>query len=424
MHNGGEGMEKYIINGGNKLSGEIAITGAKNSVLPILAATVISGKVSNIGNIPNLKDVEIMVKLLSSLGAKLEFKDNHMLIDSSTIDNVILPEELVREMRSSIILMGALLARFKEVKISYPGGCEIGPRPIDLHLKSLRQMGAIIDESHGFLNCKTTGLKGCEIQLDYPSVGATENIILAAITAEGSTTLRNAAREPEIIDLQNYLNKAGAKVKGAGTSIIIIEGVEELLSCNYDIIPDRIVAGTFMVAAGITKGEIIIKNIILDHVQSIIAKLKETGATIYTNGTSIKVIGPEKINAIEVLQTLPYPGFPTDMQAQFMALLSIADGTSIINETIFENRFKHGEEMTRMGANIKTFGKVAVIKGVNELTGAKVFAKDLRGGAALVLAGLSAQGVTEVENIHHINRGYENFYQKLVDLGANIRREI
>lgn len=417
-------MGKYIINGGNKLSGEIAITGAKNAVLPILAATVISGKVSNIDNIPNLKDVEVMVKLLSSLGAKLEFKDNHMVIDSGTIDNVILPEELVREMRSSIILMGALLARFKEVKISYPGGCEIGPRPIDLHLKSLRQMGAVIDESHGFLNCKTTGLKGCEIQLDYPSVGATENIMLAAITAEGTTTLRNAAREPEIIDLQNYLNKAGAKVIGAGTSIIVIEGVKELYSCNYSIIPDRIVAGTFMVAAGITKGEIIIKNIILDHVQSIIAKLKETGATIYTNGTSIKVIGPEKPNAIEVLQTLPYPGFPTDMQAQFMALLSIANGTSIINETIFENRFKHGEEMTRMGANIKIFGKVAVIKGVNDLTGAKVSAKDLRGGAALVLAGLAAQGVTEVENIHHINRGYEDLYKNLKDLGANIQWKI
>ena len=417
-------MEKYIIHGGNKLFGEVEIKGAKNSVLPILAATVISGKVSTIGNIPNLKDVEIMEKLLSSLGAKLEYKDNLLCIDSSTIDNVILPEELVREMRSSIILMGALLARFKEVKISYPGGCEIGPRPIDLHLKSLRQMGAVIEESHGFLNCTTTGLKGCEIQLDYPSVGATENIILAAITAEGTTTLRNAAREPEIIDLQNYLNKTGAKVSGAGTSIVIIEGVKELLSCEYNIIPDRIVAGTFMVAAGITQGEIIVKNIILDHLQSIIAKLKEAGATIYTNGTSIKVIGPEKIKPIEVLQTLPYPGFPTDMQAQFMALLSIADGTSIINETIFENRFKHGEEMTRMGANIKTFGKVAVIKGVDQLTGAKVFAKDLRGGAALVLAGLVAQGVTEVENIHHINRGYEDFYQKLFDLGANIQRKI
>ncbi len=424
MQNGGGSMEKYIIKGGNKLFGEVEITGAKNSVLPILAATVISGKTSTIGNIPNLKDVDIMMKLLSSLGAKLEYKDNHLAIDSSTIDNVVLPEELVREMRSSIILMGALLARFKEVKISYPGGCEIGPRPIDLHLKSLRQMGAIIEESHGYLNCKTTGLKGCEIQLDYPSVGATENIMLAATTAKGTTILRNAAREPEIIDLQNYLNKAGAKINGAGNSIIRIEGVEELNSCEYNIIPDRIVAGTYMVAAGITKGEIIIKNIILDHLQSIIAKLKETGATIYTNGNSIKVVGAEEIKAIEVLQTLPYPGFPTDMQAQFMALLSIANGTSIINETIFENRFKHGEEMTRMGANIKTFGKVAVIKGVDGLTGAKVSAKDLRGGAALVLAGLVAQGVTEVENIYHINRGYENLYETLTNLGANIQRKI
>ena len=422
MFAGGGIVEKYIINGGTELFGEVPIIGAKNAVLPILAATVINGNSNIISNIPKLKDVEVMIDILTSLGAKVEIDGDTLSIDSRTINNVSLPEELVREMRSSIIFMGALLARFGEAVLSYPGGCEIGPRPIDLHLKSLRQMGAVIEESHGFLHCKTNGLKGCDIQLDYPSVGATENIILAAVSAEGTTIIRNAAREPEIIDLQDYLNKAGCRVKGAGTSIIVIEGVKDLYGCKHNIIPDRIVAGTFMVAAAITKGEIVIKNIVVEHLQSIIAKLKETGTKtiIDNNNNNIKIIGPKRFSPIEMLQTLPFPGFPTDMQAQFMALLSTADGTSIINETVFENRFKHAEELTRMGANIKTFGNVAVIKGVNELTGAKVFAKDLRGGAALVLSGLAAKGVTEVENIYHINRGYENLYSNLQNLGAHI----
>ena len=323
-------------------------------------------------------------------------------------------------MRSSIILMGAMLARCGEVIISYPGGCEIGPRPIDLHLKGLRDMGAEIEESHGYLHCKTKGLKGCDIQLDYPSVGATENLILAATKAEGKTKIRNAAREPEIIDLQNYLNKAGAKVSGAGTSVITIEGVKSLKDLTHSIIPDRIVAGTIMTAAAITGGDIIINNIIVDHLLGISAKLKETGVLIYSNCSSMKITGPKKINPIEMLQTLPYPGFPTDMQAQMMSLLSIASGTSIISETVFENRFKHAEELSRMGANIKSFGKVAVIKGVKELTGAKTIAKDLRGGAALTLAGLVAKGATEVHNIFHIERGYEDFHIMLQNLGADI----
>lgn len=418
---GGVMVGKYIINGGYPLSGEISISGAKNSVLPILAATVISGKTSFISNIPMLRDVEVMIEILTSLGVKIDLGKNSLTIDSSTIDSVLLPEELVREMRSSIILMGALLARFGEARLSYPGGCEIGPRPIDLHLKSLRQMGAIIEESHGYLYCKTTGLKGTDIQLDYPSVGATENIMLAAVTASGTTIIRNAAREPEIMDLQNYLNMAGAKIRGSGTNIIVIEGVESLHECTHNIIPDRIVAGTFMVAAAITKGEIVLNNIIVEHLQSIIAKLRETGTYIQIEDKNIKVIGTENIKSIDMLQTLPFPGFPTDMQAQFMTLLSIAKGTSIINETVFENRFKHGEELARMGANIKTFGKVAVVRGVEELTGAKVYAKDLRGGAALVLGGLAAKGTTEVRNIYHIERGYENFHETLQKLGADIQ---
>lgn len=413
-------MEKYIINGGNKLTGEVSISGAKNAVLPILAATVIDGNKSTISNIPNLRDVEIMEHILIDLGCTVERVGNTMIIDSKPLNKIKVPEELVKEMRSSIILMGAMLARCGEVIISYPGGCEIGPRPIDLHLKGLRDMGAEIEESHGYLHCKTKGLKGCDIQLDYPSVGATENLILAATKAEGKTIIRNAAREPEIIDLQNYLNKAGGKVSGAGTSVITIEGVKSLKDLTHSIIPDRIVAGTIMVAAAITGGDIIINNIIVDHLLGITAKLKETGVLIYSNCSSMKITGAKKINPIEMLQTLPYPGFPTDMQAQMMSLLSIASGTSIISETVFENRFKHAEELSRMGANIKSFGKVAVIKGVKELTGAKTIAKDLRGGAALTLAGLVAKGTTEVHNIFHIERGYEDFHITLQNLGADI----
>ncbi len=413
-------MEKYIINGGNKVSGEVSIYGAKNAVLPILAATVIGGNKSTLFNVPNLRDVRIMENILISLGCNVQRIGNTMVVDSSSLSEIVVPEDLVREMRSSIILMGAILARSGEVIVSYPGGCEIGPRPIDLHIKALRSMGVEIEESHGLLHCKSKGLKGCDIQLDYPSVGATENIILAGVRAEGITLIRNAAREPEIIDLQNYLNKAGAKVSGAGTSIIRIEGVKTLKDLSHSIIPDRIVAGTFMTIAAITGGDIIINDIVVEHIQSIIAKLKETGAAIYTKGNSVKVLGPKRVNSIEMIQTLPYPGFPTDMQAQIMSLLSIGNGTSIISETVFENRFKHAEELSRMGANIKTFGKVAVINGVKELTGAKTTAKDLRGGAALVLAGLVANGTTEVKDIYHIERGYEDFHLRLRDLGADI----
>lgn len=413
-------MGKYIIEGGKKLVGEVSIIGAKNSVLPVLAATVINNNTNTIFNTPNLRDVEIMEQILSSIGCKVNRVDNVIFVDSKPVSKIRIPEDLVREMRSSIILMGAMLSRFGEVEISYPGGCEIGPRPIDLHLKALKEMGAIIEESHGFLYCKAKELKGCEIQLDYPSVGATENIMLAAVKAKGTTVIRNAAREPEIIDLQNFLNSIGSKIYGAGTSVIRIEGVTNFTSTEHTIIPDRIVAGTYMVASAITGGEVVLKNIEVDHIQSIIAKLREAGCLIYNNCTTLKIIGPKKINAIETVQTLPYPGFPTDMQAQMLSLLCTANGTSIITETIFENRYKHVEELVRMGANIKTVGKVAVIKGVKELTGAKVTAKDLRGGAALVLAGLAAKGTTEVDNIYHIERGYDGIEDRLRALGADI----
>ncbi len=415
-------MEKIIIEGGKRLTGEVSVTGAKNAVLPILAATVIGANESTIFNVPNLKDVAVMEKILLSLGCKVKRIDNMMWIDSKPLDKTKIPEELVREMRSSIILMGAMLARTGEVVVSYPGGCEIGPRPIDMHLKALRELGAEIEESHGFIYAKAKELKGCEIQLDYPSVGATENAILAAIRAKGTTIIRNAAREPEIVDLQDYLNKAGAKVSGAGTSVVIVEGVDKLHDVSHTTMPDRIVAGTYMVASAITGGEVVIKNVVIDHLQATIAKLKEAGTLIYYDNDSVKVIGPKKINSIEMVQTLPYPGFPTDMQPQMMALLTIANGTSIISETVFENRFKHAEELVRMGANIKIFGNVAVIKGVRELTGAKTTAKDLRGGACLVLAGLAAKGITVVENVYHIERGYENFHEELRNLGADIKK--
>ncbi len=415
-------MEKFIIEGGKRLVGEALVSGAKNSVLPILAATVINGKNSTILNTPDLRDVGIMQQILLSVGCKINKMDNMIHVDSRNLNKVRIPEDLVREMRSSIVLLGAMLTRCGEVEISYPGGCEIGPRPIDLHLKGLRELGANIEELHGFLYCKAENLKGCEIQLDYPSVGATENIMMAAVKAKGSTVIRNAAREPEIIDLQNYLNTIGAKVYGGGTSVIRVDGVDKLDSADHTIIPDRIVAGTYMVASAITGGEVVLKNIEVEHIQSIIAKLREAGCMVYNNCTTLKIIGPRTPNAIETVQTLPYPGFPTDMQAQMMALLTIGNGTSIIKETIFENRFKHVEELIRMGANIQTVGKAAVIKGVNNLTGAKVSAKDLRGGASLVLSALSAKGTTEIDNIYHIDRGYDSLEKVLETLGADIKR--
>lgn len=305
---------------------------------------------------------------------------------------------------------------------SQTGGCEIGPRPIDLHLKALKQLGVEIKESYGFIECKASKLKGNDILLDYPSVGATENIMLAGVKAEGITVIRNAAKEPEIVDLQNYLNKAGGKIYGAGTSVIKIEGVNELKSVEYSIIPDRIVAGTYMTAAAITNGEIVLKNIDTEHIQSIISKLREAGCKIYSNCTALKIVGPKEIQAIESIKTSPYPGYPTDMQAQMMALLSISNGTSLISETVFENRFKHVPELTRMGANITTIDRVAVIKGVKKLTGAKVTAKDLRGGASLVLAGLAAEGTTEIDNIFHTERGYEKLDENLRNLGAIIKK--
>ncbi len=414
-------MSKLLIHGGNKIQGQLNVSGAKNSVLPILAATVLNGSTNVIHNIPALSDVKIMKGILRAVGCNVKREDKTIIVDSKGVNNHVIPEELVREMRSSIIFLGAMLGRCGETIVSYPGGCEIGPRPIDLHLKSLKEMGAQIKENHGFLICKTKELKGNDIHLDFPSVGATENIMLAAIKAKGITTITNAAREPEIKDLQDFLNAIGGRVTGAGSNTIMIEGVENLNSVEHTIIPDRIVAGTYLVAAAITRGKIQLKNVIPQHFQATIAKLKEAGCKIIYSPDEISLSAPENLLGIESIKTMPYPGFPTDMQSQIMALMTVSQGISIIKENIFENRYKHAYELMRMGANIKIDGRIAVIKGVDRLTGAIVKANDLRGGAALVLAGLAAEGMTIVKNADHICRGYDNIAKELNSVGADIR---
>ncbi|SJZ33402.1 UDP-N-acetylglucosamine 1-carboxyvinyltransferase [Garciella nitratireducens] len=416
-------MGQFYIKGGIPLEGELRVQGAKNAVLPILAATILNQGESVIHNVPDLKDVKTMIKILESIGCSIKKEENTLIVNSSAIHTNEIPEYLVREMRSSIILLGAILAKHKQAKFSYPGGCDIGHRPIDLHLKSFRELGAEVMESHGYIYCKSNNLKGTHIQLDYPSVGATENIMLAASLTEGITIIRNAAKEPEIQELQNFLNKMGCKIKGAGSNTIIIEGVKKLNNVEFTIMSDRIVAGTFAVAAAITGGQIVLKDCYIEHISSVISKLIEAGCNVYSIEDKIVINSSKKIKAVETIRTLPYPGFPTDMQAQMMALMTVAKGTSIFTETIFENRYKHVSQLIRMGANINIDGRIAVVKGVNKLFGAKVTATDLRGGAALVLAGLSAEGETIVDNIYHVDRGYEKFEENLQSLGASIIRK-
>lgn len=415
-------MGKLKIHGGNKLSGELKVSGAKNSVLPILAASILNEGTCVLHDCPQLKDVYAMLKILEHLGCIVSFNNNDIIIDAKgVIDNEI-PDYLMRTMRSSIFLMGALVSRNRSASISYPGGCDIGHRPIDLHLKGLRKLGISIKESYGYINCAGTKIKGCDIHLDIPSVGATENIMLAAVKAEGTTVIRNAAKEPEIEDLQNFLNLMGAKVSGAGTNTIIIEGVKKLHDAEHTIIPDRIVAGTYLCAAAITNGKLVLTNVLKEHLEPLLSKLREAGCEIQAGKDYIKIISEKRPKAVDMVITLPYPGFPTDLQPQIAALLSIADGTSIITETIFDNRFKYTEELVRMGANIKVDGRIAVVRGTEKLTGANVIARDLRGGAALILAGLAALDTTIVEGVEHIDRGYELIENKLNSIGANVVR--
>lgn len=415
-------MSKIIVEKSSALKGSVRVSGAKNSALPILAATLLATDTCILKDVPDLEDVRVISEVLSILGAKVEKKGIEELeINALNIHSVEAPYELMSKMRASFLVMGPLLARMGKAKISLPGGCAIGTRPIDLHLKGFEALGAKIKSGSGFVEATAEKLIGCKIYLDFPSVGATENIMMAASLAEGETVLENAAMEPEIVDLANLINKMGGIIKGAGTSTIRIEGVKSLSGCTHTIIPDRIEAGTLMVAAAITEGDVMIENIIVDHMKPIIAKLRECGATIDELGDKIRVRGNSEIKPIDI-KTLPYPGFPTDMQSQFMTLMSMASGTSIMVETVFENRFMHIDELKRMGANIRADGRSAVIQGVDKLEGAQVKATDLRAGAALILAGLVSEGKTEISDTYHIDRGYSNIEAKFQSLGGNIYR--
>lgn len=415
-------MEKLIICGGKKLTGTVKVSGAKNAVLPIIAAALLGTTPSRLLEAPDLEDVRTISEVIGHLGVPVITETDSLFIDSTTIKTCEAPYELVRKMRASFLVMGPLLARLGRAKISMPGGCAIGTRPIDLHLKGFEALGAEIELGHGYVEARAPqGLTGARIYLDFPSVGATENILMAASTARGQTILENPAEEPEIVDLANFLNAMGAKIRGAGTNVIRIEGVKELKGCTHTVIPDRIEAGTYMVAAAITNGDVYIENALTEHLKPVVAKLKEAGVHIEEDVDGVRVRGTGPIRSVDI-KTLPYPGFPTDMQAQMMALMTIATGTSVITETVFENRFMHVDELKRMGANIKIDGRSAVVEGVSTLQGCPVKATDLRAGAALVLAGLAAAGKTEIGYLHHIDRGYDNLVVKLQGLGADITR--
>ena len=412
-------MPKIIVKKSAPLRGTVKIDGAKNAVLPIIAATLLADGKSVLKGVPNLRDVHVISDLLRHLGAEVTYEGTTLTVDASNITTCEAPYELVRKMRASFLVMGPLLARFNHTKISMPGGCAIGTRPIDLHLKGFKSLGAEVEIDHGFVEAKTEKLTGNKLYLDFPSVGATENIMMAAALAEGTTIIENAAEEPEIVDLANFLNEMGANVKGAGTNTIKIKGVESLKGAEHTVIPDRIEAATYMVAAAMTKGDITVENVLMEHLKPIIAKLRETGCEIIEMENAVRVIGPEVLKPIDI-KTLPHPGFPTDVQAQFMAMLTIANGTAVVIETVFENRFMHVAEFNRMGADIKIEGRSAIVNGVEKLYGAKVNATDLRAGAALILCGLIAEGETQIGEIYHIQRGYVDIDKKIRALGGNI----
>lgn len=417
-------MDKLIVKGGNRLVGTVKTSGAKNAVLPIIAASILGESPSRLDEIPLLEDVKTICGVLEHLGVRVDRSEPHVLqMDTSNITAYEAPYNLVRTMRASFVVLGPLLARMGHARISQPGGCAIGSRPIDLHLKGFEALGATITQDHGFIDAVApNGLKGADIYLDFPSVGATENIMMAACLAEGVTTLENPAEEPEIVDLANYLNQMGARVRGAGTDVIRIEGVQHMHGCDHTVIPDRIEAGTYMIAAAMTHGDIIIENVLAEHQKPLLAKLREAGVLIEEDIDRIHVSCPGPLKGINV-KTMPYPGFPTDMQPQIMAMMTISEGRSNLIETVFENRFMHVVEMNRMGANIATTGaRAALIEGPSQLTGCEVNATDLRAGAAMILSGLVAEGTTTIGNLHHIDRGYEDIVGKLQALGADIQR--
>lgn len=417
-------MAKYIVEGGRRLSGGLKIHGAKNAALPILAATLVPMTASIIKNCPLLSDVEAAGNILRCLGCGVS-RDG----DCVTVIPVInhcgeIPDNLVGEMRSSILFLGAIITRFGRAKISYPGGCELGPRPIDMHISALRKMGAVIDEDQGYLDCRVDGkLQGCEISLPFPSVGATENIMIAASLAQGTTVIHNAAREPEIVDLAGYLNACGGKITIDSESTIVIEGVDELKGAEYSVIPDRIATASYMCAAAITGGDLTLKEAQPAHLAAVLPVLEEMGCDIAISGNEIRLKSPKRLKAVPHIKTMPYPGFPTDSQAPIMAAVCVAEGSSMFVENIFESRYKHAGELVKMGAKIKLEGRVAVVEGIKNLHSAHVRCTDLRGGAALVIAALAAKGKTVISDIKHIDRGYEKFEENLRALGAVIKRE-
>jgi UDP-N-acetylglucosamine 1-carboxyvinyltransferase len=415
-------MAQFIVNGNRRLSGKISVQGAKNSVLPILAGAFLCDGECVIGNCPNISDVDSSFKILECLGAKCKRQDKSVLVDSSSANSYVIPDFLMREMRSSVMFLGAVLGKMGKAVISSPGGCELGPRPIDLHLSALKRMGVIITEEHGFLYCDAPcGLKGAEIHLNFPSVGATENIMLAAVTAKGRTVIHNAAREPEISDLGDFLNSAGAKICGCGSDTIYITGVKKLYGTYHTIIPDRIVAATYICCAAVTGGKITIENVMPSHMVSCLSLFREAGCDIVMDGKTLTVTAPKKICRVPTVRSLVYPGFPTDAGPLIIAMLSLADGTCVFVENIFENRFRYVDELNRLGTKIKTEGKIAIIEGVDTLSGATCKCTDLRGGAALVTAALASNGQTVITDISHVLRGYDDIVGNLSLLNAQIK---
>ncbi|MBQ9120577.1 MAG: UDP-N-acetylglucosamine 1-carboxyvinyltransferase [Lachnospiraceae bacterium] len=415
-------MEQYIIKGGKALAGEVSIGGAKNAALGILAAAVMTDETVTIENLPDVRDINVLLQTIEEIGARVERSDRHTVkITGGTIHSVVVDNDLIRKIRGSYYLLGALLGKYKNAQVTFPGGCNIGSRPIDLHIKGFEALGASVKIQHGMIQAEAEKLTGAHIYLDMASVGATINIMMAAALAEGQTIIENAAKEPHVVDVANFLNSMGAEIKGAGTDVIRIKGVMKLHASTYSIIPDQIEAGTFMVAAAATKGDVTIRNVIPKHLEAITAKLAEIGVEVEEYDDAVRVVANKRLGHTQI-KTLPYPGFPTDMQPQLTTLLAICDGTSIVTESMFENRFKYVDELARMGTSIKVEGNTAIVDGVKELTGARVSAPDLRAGAALVIAGLVAEGYTVVEQVEFIERGYECFEQKMREIGASMEK--
>ncbi|UCH91306.1 MAG: UDP-N-acetylglucosamine 1-carboxyvinyltransferase [Nitrospirota bacterium] len=414
-------MDQIRIIGGTPLNGVVEVSGAKNSALPILAASLLGGGECVIDHVPQVRDLVTMAKLLELLGVKVQTEGGRVMLEARQVQSVEAPYDLVKTMRASILALGPLLTRLGEAKVSLPGGCAIGTRPVSLHLKGLAMMGAEIQVEHGYIHAKARRLKGARIDLDFPTVTGTENLIMAACLAEGTTSLHHVAREPEISDLCAFLTKRGAKILGAGTDTITIEGVSELHGATHWVMPDRVEAGTLVMAVAITGGDVMIKGCVTDHLGTMFTKIQEMGVELSENAEGVRVRRPAPLQAVEV-KTLPYPGFPTDLQAQMMALMSVAEGTSVMTETIFEGRFLHVPELHRMGASIEVDGPHAVVKGISALTGAEVMASDLRASAGLVLAGLAAEGETNISRVYHLDRGYERLEEKLQALGGHVQR--